>query len=290
MKLSCIVPTLNEEDNVKGFLEGYSIQTEKFHELIFVDGNSKDKTIEVIKQYQKKFPEIKIIICDRKGPAAARNEGLANATGEYITFMDADWKFLDKNVITRITRLNLKEVLFIHIYNHKKIEYNGIRKYIYLKDKGVAFAIIKKEKCPKFDEELGFGEDRIFYDIELKKLNTKKNIFSDNEIAMSRAEGNMNLDKLLKRYKWYGRTIPKYLKKSIDWKYGIGYVIYVISIIPLFWFIPFLRGFIRGLKDLKYGLDVPFGLGFVEILTAIGISLGFIQWVVGIKEIGRDVQ
>lgn len=289
MKLSCVVPTLNEEINVKNFLKGYIIQTQKFHELIFVDGNSKDKTREIIKEYMKSNPEIKLVICNRKGPAAARNDGINNVTGEYITFFDADWSFLNKNAIQKIYRIIEKKGTYaILVKNLQKINFRGLRKYIYLKDKNLAFLLIKKEKILRWDEKLGFGEDKNFF----KKLKFEYEIirFDDFEIALSRSQGEMNFNKIIRRYMWYGRTIPKYLKKTKDWKYGIGYIVYIISIIPIFWFIPFLRGFIKGLKELEYGLDVPFGMGFVEILTAIGTSLGFMQWLVGIKDIGRDVQ
>lgn len=291
MKISCVIPVLNEEENVQNFLDSYLIQREKFYELIFVAGQCKDKSIEIIEKYKKKNTEIKLISCDKKGPSAARNKGIDNSTGEYITFMDADWKFLNEDSIKKIIQYseNVNEVIFYTIYNNRTIKYNGIRKYIYLKDKNVAFAIIKKNKCPKFDEELGFGEDRIFYDIDLNKLKNERVKLTDNEIGISRAEGTMDVSKLLKRYMWYGRTIPKYLNKSRDWKYAIGYIIYILSIIPVFWIIPFIRGFIRGIKEIRYGIDAPFGMGIVEILTAIGISLGFLQWLIGIKEIGRDV-
>lgn len=291
MKLSCIVPTLNEEINIKNFLDGYIIQTQKFHELIFVDGNSKDKTKEIIKKYMKNNPEIKLVICEKKGLPAARNCGLDNSTGNYIMTIDADWKFLKNNVILKIMNKVNKKYNSYHfkVISEQKINYKGLRKYIYLKDKNLSFVIIKKEECPRWDEKLGFGEDRIFFK-KFFKLKYKKIITNDSDISMSRAMGEMNIEKIIKRYMWYGRTIPKYLKIRKDWKYGIGYVVYIISIIPIFWFIPFLRGFIRGFKELKYGLDVPFGMGIVEIITAIGISLGFMQWLIGIKDIGRDVQ
>lgn len=295
MKLSCIVPTLNEEVNVKKFLERYLTQTKKFHELIFVDGNSKDKTREIIQEYIENNPEIKLVICEKKGLPAARNCGLDNSTGDYITTFDADWSFLNEKALEKIYfEINNKDPVYvIGVRNKIKSNYKGIRKYIYLKDKNVGFRIIKKELCPRWDEELGFGEDRQF----VKKLNElynyekqKKIIKEDNEVNISRAQGEMNLEKIIRRYMWYGRTIPKYLKKTKDWKYAIGYIVYIISIIPIFWFIPFLRGFIKGLKELEYGLDVPFGLGIIEILTAIGTSLGFMQWLMGIKNIGRDIQ
>jgi glycosyltransferase involved in cell wall biosynthesis len=291
MRLSCVVPTLNEEVNVKKFLEGYLTQTQKFHELIFVDGNSKDKTQEIIKKNMKNHPEIKLVICNRKGPAAARNDGIDNATGDYITFFDADWSFLRKNTIEKLMECINGNNIYVNVKNIQPIPFSGLRKYIYLRDKNVSLKLVNMKKCPRWDEKLGYGEDKDFSN-KYHEIGFDYFGFTDNEIGLSRAEGNMNFKKILKRYIWYGRTMPKFFKKYKN-KYinlKLGYVVYIISIIPIFWPIPFVRGFWKGLKNLEYGIDVPFGQGIIEIISAVGTSVGFFQWLLGIKDIGRDVQ
>jgi glycosyltransferase involved in cell wall biosynthesis len=290
MKLSCIVPTLNEEVNVRKFLDRYIIQTQKFHELIFVDGNSKDKTREIIKEYMKNNPEIKLIICEKKGLPAARNCGLDNATGDFITTMDADSAFLDKKVVENIHLYSKGESAYlIVIYDNENIKQTGWDKYIYLLNIGRTILIIKKSICPKWDEYLGIGEDLIFY----KKIKNKKitpYYFYNNEINFSSRDTKMTVSDIIKRHKWYGRTYSKYFMKTKDIIRTIKYISYIPSIIPIFWIIPFFKGFLMGLKYLKHGIDVPFGMGVVEIVAAIGTSLGFIEWLIGKRHIGRDVQ
>jgi len=290
MKLSCIVPTLNEEINVKEFLDGYIAQTQKFYEIIFVDGNSKDRTQEIIKKYMKENSEIKLIICEKKGLPAARNCGLDNSLGDYITTMDCDWRFLDQEVIFKISKEIDEKEKYIQIrviYTNKEINFKGFRKYIFLKDPGITLTIIKRKENIRWEEEYGFGEDVIFNKKIMEKKIIRKEI-NDEEIKISGRYGDMDLKKILIRNMWYGRTLPFYLMKTNDWKQAIRFIIYIFCIFPIFWIIPFFKGFIRGLKNIRQGLDVPFGLGIIEIITAIGTSVGFFQYLFGIKHIGRD--
>lgn len=291
MKVSLIVPTLNEKNNIINFLESYSKQTSRFYEVIFVDGNSNDNTIPILQKYQKQISEIKICKTKKKGVSIARNIGVKIASGDYVCFMDADWKFLNKNSVMKILNniMDIEEVIHFRITNTIFPEYKGLRKYFYIKDKNVSFAVIKRDKCPLFNEKLGFGEDRVFYNVELKKLKWKLKTFDDTEIGITRAEGNLNLEKYINRYMWYGRTIPNYIANTEDKKYILFYSGAIISILcPFLLIFPFFRGFIRGINEIKLGFDVPFGLGFIEILTALGITIGFSQWLLGNKIIGRD--
>jgi len=290
MKLSCIVPTLNEEVNVKKFLERYLTQTKKFHELIFVDGNSKDKTREIIQEYIENNPEIKLVICEKKGLPAARNCGVDNSTGDYITTMDVDSTFLDNKVVENLYHYSKgKSAYLIVIYNNDKVIHKGWDKYIYLLNIGRTILIIEKKICPKWDEELGIGEDVVFYK-KVKKLNITPYYFYKNEINFSSRDVKMNISDIIKRHRWYGRTYSLYFKKTRDLIRTLKYILYIPSIIPVFWFIPFLKGFFIGLKNLKHGIDVPFGMGLVEIVAAVGTSIGFFEWLIGRRHIGRDIQ
>jgi len=91
MKLffSVIIPTLNEENYLPKLLEDLSMQTEKDFEVIVVDGNSKDKTKEVVNNYKGKlnikFYQIKLV-----NVATQRNYGADHSEGKYLIFVDAD--------------------------------------------------------------------------------------------------------------------------------------------------------------------------------------------------------
>lgn len=88
-KVSVIIPTFNHAHLISKCLDSLIAQDYPDWEAIVVNNFSKDNTIEVVESY--KDDRIKLINFDNKGIiAAARNEGIRNATGEYIAFLDSD--------------------------------------------------------------------------------------------------------------------------------------------------------------------------------------------------------
>ena len=90
-KVSVVIPILNEERYIKGCLNSLIEQDypKEFLEIILVDGLSDDKTPDIIKDYIRKYPFIKLYINSHKTVQHAMNIGISNATGEYIVRMDA---------------------------------------------------------------------------------------------------------------------------------------------------------------------------------------------------------
>jgi len=85
--ISVIVPTYNEEKNIERCLKSLENQTiprNKF-EVIIVDGQSKDRTVEIAKKYADKVIQQK-----SKGVGGARNDGVEIARGNIIAVTDAD--------------------------------------------------------------------------------------------------------------------------------------------------------------------------------------------------------
>lgn len=93
--LSIIVPCYNEEQALPFFyqeIDKVSKELKELHfELIFVNDGSKDKTLEVLKEYHQKDKRVKYISFSRNfGKEAAMYAGLEHAKGDYVTIMDAD--------------------------------------------------------------------------------------------------------------------------------------------------------------------------------------------------------
>lgn len=90
-KISIIIPVYNVEKYLRECLDSCVNQTLKDIEIICVDDASPDNSIKILEEYQQKDSRIKVFRHEtNKNLGAARNTGLANATGEYIWFIDSD--------------------------------------------------------------------------------------------------------------------------------------------------------------------------------------------------------
>lgn len=93
--ISFIIPTLNEEKYI-GQTLSYISKYKGEHEIIISDTNSKDKTVEIARQYTDK-----VLIHSKEGKkltiAAGRNLGASIAKGDYIVFFDADICIIEPN-------------------------------------------------------------------------------------------------------------------------------------------------------------------------------------------------
>lgn len=89
MKVSVIVPVLNEVRTIDLILEKVR-RSPVEKEIIVVDGNSKDGTVEKLK-LQEKYPDTQVIYqSSRRGRGNALKVGMKKAKGEVIIFQDAD--------------------------------------------------------------------------------------------------------------------------------------------------------------------------------------------------------
>ncbi|MGL1931521.1 MAG: glycosyltransferase family 2 protein [Desulfotalea sp.] len=89
--ISIIIPTYNRETYLIRALESVRKQTCSFCEVIIVDDGSTDDSANVIKKYsEKNHLPIKYYHQNNMGPAAARNTGILNASGDYLVFLDSD--------------------------------------------------------------------------------------------------------------------------------------------------------------------------------------------------------
>ena len=90
-KVSIIVPVYNEEEYVSTCLDSLINQTLDDIEIITIDDNSTDNSLNILLDYARKYPNIKVYHNEKNiGQGASRNKGLSFATGEYIGFVDSD--------------------------------------------------------------------------------------------------------------------------------------------------------------------------------------------------------
>ncbi len=100
MKFSIIIATLNNEKTIDKNLKSIRKQSYSDYELIVVDGNSKDRTLEIINNYN--FENIKIKSQLGNGVYNAFNEGIKISLGEIIIILNADDFFDNENALKKI--------------------------------------------------------------------------------------------------------------------------------------------------------------------------------------------
>jgi len=89
--VSVIIPSYNSEAFVSCAINSALNQTHKNIEIVLVDNNSTDNTLEVLHNFQSRYPEkISVLQELKQGAPAARNKGLYAAKGEWIQFLDSD--------------------------------------------------------------------------------------------------------------------------------------------------------------------------------------------------------
>lgn len=176
-KVSIIVPVYNVEKYLAKCLDSLVNQTLEDIEIILINDSSTDGSQEIIERYAAEYKNIKYIIKENGGAAAARNRGILEATGEYIGFMDSD-DYIEKEMFeclynkAKEEEYDVVECNLHHVYPDGTIdtedceEYTDIRQLLMNGRNVVWNKIYKREWLlgTKVTFPLGFiYEDLAFY-------------------------------------------------------------------------------------------------------------------------------
>lgn len=96
--ISIIVPIYNSEKYIKRCIDSIINQSYRNIEIILIDDGSTDNSRNICEKYSNIDSRIKVISKKNGGVSSARNEGITNAKGEYIMFVDAD-DWIEKEAI-----------------------------------------------------------------------------------------------------------------------------------------------------------------------------------------------
>ena len=88
--ISIIIPIYNVEKYLGECLDSILAQTYQNFEVILVENNSTDSSLDICNEYAKKDSRFKIVYCKEQGCGIARNKGLEVIQGDYVTFVDGD--------------------------------------------------------------------------------------------------------------------------------------------------------------------------------------------------------
>lgn len=97
--VSVIIPTYNRASWLPGAIESVLKQSFADFELLIIDDGSTDNTHEII---DRSGDRIRYFHQSNRGPSAARNLGIKNARGKYITFLDSDDRWLKNKLLSQV--------------------------------------------------------------------------------------------------------------------------------------------------------------------------------------------
>lgn len=121
MKVSIVIPTLNEEDGIGATIDEIpvdAIKKEGYNlEILVIDGGSTDRTIEIARS-----KGARVIIEPRKGYGRAYKTGFESATGDIIVTGDADCTYPFRDVLVFVKMLFDKNLDFINTNRFASLE------------------------------------------------------------------------------------------------------------------------------------------------------------------------
>lgn len=242
--VSVIVPVYNAEKYIKTCIESIINQTYKNLEIIIINDGSTDNTEKIIYEYSKKDNRIKFITQKNCGVSKARNEGVKNAMGEHIMFIDAD-DYAELNMVEKavnminkysvsgvffdyyIRNIERNEVTSPQILNYGVYEKNDLIKIVENMSGGLYFssiwrAIYKtqiiKENSINF-KDIKFAEDLLF---NIEYIMHSNAIFISNLLLYHYCEQeNSSLKKMKKDMMVFIAYINEYAKLVDKYKNSI---------------------------------------------------------------------
>lgn len=188
-KISVIVPVYNVEQYLSRCIDSILAQTFIDFELLLIDDGSKDNSGNICDKYAEKDHRIRVFHKENGGVSSARNIGIDNARGEWIYFSDSD-DYVHRDIFYKLIEPlhNQKFNLIIFSFINGKTDVvfpnkanNLIETIKELNDRPYCSCgylwhkIFKKEliKELRFDTNLSYGEDAVFFFDYLTQVNTK---------------------------------------------------------------------------------------------------------------------
>lgn len=123
--VSCIIPAYNAARFIGETLESVFAQSVAMSEVLVVDDGSTDDTIPIVQQYGD---AVRVIRQQNAGPAAARNNGVRQSSGDFIAFLDADDLWKREKTEVQLARFDANpglQVCFADLFNFRTNTVNG---------------------------------------------------------------------------------------------------------------------------------------------------------------------
>ena len=227
MKLSIIIPVYNAEKYIGECIKSILQCDSSDIEIIIINDGSKDKSLSIIKEYQKNDKRIYVIDKKNEGVSIARNTGIKEAKGDWIMFVDADDILTNDwfDIIKGYMSSDFKILFFTNYLkrnDYTKEEF--IKNIVGINGDNYIAGPVSKLFSRKFIEELGIkfqqklinGEDMIFI-IECLSATSDYEIINKSfykyRINEQSATHTFNIN-IIESDKYFHKILEKILRKS----------------------------------------------------------------------------
>lgn len=215
--ISAIIPVYNAERHIASAIRSILAENYPLLEILVIDDGSSDRSAEIART----FPEVTYHHQTNQGPAAARNNGIRRAKGEFILFLDADDLVPEGKIRLQLSYFEQKPELQMVMGKSQFFFEDGASKDVFRfpDDSYQALSILLGsglyrrsifEKTGLFDESLRFSEDFDWFN-RVRELNTPILITDDITLYYRRHNENMTLEMDLVKLK----TLEM-IKRSLD--------------------------------------------------------------------------
>ena len=131
--ISIIVPIYNIYPYLQLCLESIENQTYPHFEVLLINDGSRDDSKDICQEFINKDKRFRYFEQENLGISAARNTGIVNSNGEFITFIDGD-DFVDPNYLEELYHVALKNDSEIVVASYKEFNEDDNNYYIHVFD------------------------------------------------------------------------------------------------------------------------------------------------------------
>ena len=123
--LSIVVIGFNIEQYLEECFTSIPTEVQSDVEVIYVDDGSSDNSVNIAKQHLHRFPRSKVVVQENRRAGGARNTGISEAAGRFLTFIDGDDFFANNGV-----------GLLLEVCRHRTFDYSVSNRYRYFESTG----------------------------------------------------------------------------------------------------------------------------------------------------------
>ncbi len=150
-QVTVIIPVYNVQDYLREALDSLLAQTipQLKMEVLMVNDGSVDESLAICEEYAEKYPNFKVLSQENQGVSAARNNGIRNAKGKYLMYLDGD-DTLSPETVKNVTDFFDKHYEDVDIVSYPRLFcYDDGQKTPHLRDE-----ILKKTRVYSIEEAL----------------------------------------------------------------------------------------------------------------------------------------